>query len=311
MATGDGMPELSTVVVTWRNADVIGRCLAAIEQGAIRRSQEVIVVDNGSDDATSAAAAAAAPSIRIVRLAGNVGFAAAANSGLSIARGRFAALVNSDCFPDPGALDALVDALDENPGLGIVGGRLRYEDGRHQASAGSLPTLRSELWLALGLHVAPLTRQAGVGILAPESLYRSSRPVGWVSAAFCAARREVGPVPESAFLYGEDVEWAAQAGQREFEVRLEPHATAVHLNGYSVRRSHPPGYREARRVESSLRWFASRGAVSLAAERGILALHAVLRLAAATALIPFHGRRGVVRFRRFATLLRAALARQR
>jgi GT2 family glycosyltransferase len=304
---GTRPPDLTTIVVTWRNADVIGRCLAALRAGVRERSQEIVVVDNASDDGTPEVAARAAPEARIVVLPSNAGFAAANNAGMAVASGRFLALVNSDCFPDPGALDRLVDALEAAPEAGIVGGRLRYADGRHQPSAGALPTLRSELWLALGLHRAPLSGRLGVGILTAESLYRRPRRAGWVSGAFCAVRREVGPLPDAAFMYGEDVEWGAEAAARGFEVRLEPSATGMHLNQYSVQRSQPTGFIELRRVDSALRWFAPRGAAVLAVERAILVLHALLRLAPAAALIPLHGRSGVARVRGFAMLIRAAL----
>src|SRR5438067_10866801 len=102
-------PDLTTIVVTWRNAEIVGRCLAAIESAAVRVTQEVIVVDNGSDDGTAEAAAAASASARIVKLRENRGFAAATNVAISMARGRFLGLVNSDCVPDPVSLDVLGD----------------------------------------------------------------------------------------------------------------------------------------------------------------------------------------------------------
>ena len=310
-ASRAGRPDLSTIVVTWRNAEVIARCLGSIRSAALEHPQEIIVVDNASDDGTPDVAATAEPGARVVKLPGNFGFAAANNAGLSHARGRYAALVNSDCFPDPGALDALVDALDESPAIGIVGGKLRYEDGRHQPSAGSLPTLRTELWLALGLHRAPMTARLGIGLLSAEALYLRARRVGWVTGAFCAFRPEVGLLPGEGFMYGEDVEWAAQAHAKGFEVRLEPRATAMHLNAYSVSRSLPRGFREASRVDHALRWFASRGPLPLAAERAILSLHALVRLVAAAALIPIRPRRGVANLRSSGALFRSALTRAR
>jgi N-acetylglucosaminyl-diphospho-decaprenol L-rhamnosyltransferase len=305
--TSDDRPDLTTIVVTWKSADLIGRCLGALCEAAHRHSQEIIVLDNGSDDGTPAVAARAAPDARIISFPSNRGFAAANNVGIAMARGRFVALVNSDCFPDAGALDVLVSALERDPSVGLVGGQLRYGDGRLQPSGGALPTLRSELWLALGLHRAPIVKGLGVGILAAESLCDRPRRVGWVSGAFCVARPEIGPMPDRAFLYGEDVEWGAQAERNGFEVRIDPRATAVHLNSASVGRWLGPGYVEARRVESALRWFATRGAVPVALERGILLVYALLRLVAAAALVPIQGRRSVATMRRFATMLRAVL----
>ena len=198
-------------MVTHDNAEIIERCLSAVNEAARRHSQEVLVVDNGSNDDTIEVARRTVPDVEVLALPDNAGFAAANNRGIAAARGRFIALVNSDCFPDPGALDVLLDAIEQLPAAGLVGGRLRFADGSHQASAGQAPTLRSELWLALGLHRHAATGYLGIGVLfSPSSTIRPRR-VGWVSGAFCVARREVGPLPDSAFMYGEDVQWASQA----------------------------------------------------------------------------------------------------
>jgi GT2 family glycosyltransferase len=298
-------PTLTTIVVTHDNADIVGRCLAAVRAAAVRHSQEIVVVDNASSDGTPEVARRAAPDAEVVELECNLGFAAANNVGIAHARGRLVALVNSDCFPDPGALDRLIDALDARPAAGLAGGRLRFDDGRHQSSGGALPTLFSELWLALGLHRFVLTERFGVAILWSPRLYERPRRAGWVSGAFCVARREIGPLPELGFMYGEDAAWAAQASARGYEAWLEPAAGAVHLGGASVARERA-GYAEARSVEALLRWFGARGRGQLAAERAILCLHAGLRLAGATILLPRRRAFAVRTIRRYSVMLRAA-----
>ena len=302
-AHSDPRVDLTTIIVTHDNADIIERCIAAVGVAAVRHTQEIIVVDNASSDGTPGMVARAAPEADVVVLGHNAGFAAANNVGRARASGRFLALVNSDCFPDPGALDVLVDAALRNPFVGLVGGRLRYDDGRHQSSAGSLPTLGSELWLALGLHRLPLTERLGVGILYSARLYGRARRVGWVSGALCVARHEIGPLPELGFMYGEDVEWAEQAARAGYETWIEPAATAVHLGGASVARSTNAGYMEQRSAEALIRWFARRGSAQLLAIKVILCLHALLRLALAAIMLPLRKQFAVAALRRFRAML--------
>lgn len=308
----DQRPDVTTIVVTHQNVEIVRRCLSALKTAASRHSQEIVVVDNASTDGTPQVAAAAAPQAEMVLLPHNVGFARANNIARSRARGRFLALINSDCFPDPGSLDLLLDAIQRRPSAGLVGGSLRYEHGRHQPSAGQLPTLMSELWLALALHRLPLSRALGIGLLFSPALYDRSRRVGWVSGAFCVARHDIGPLPDSAFMYGEDVEWAAQASRNGFESWLEPRARAIHLASTSVKRVHRVGFAEAKRVEAALRWFATSGNRQLAAERGILCLHAILRLVGAGLSLPLRGKSALATMQRFWIMLReAALASRR
>lgn len=300
-------PDVTTIVVTHNNAEIIDRCLLAVRSAAVRHTQRIVVVDNASWDGTPERVAQVAPEADLIALKHNVGFAAGNNIGRQRASSRFLALVNSDCFPDPGAIDLLVDAALSRPDAGLVGGRLRYEDGRPQSSAGQQPTLVSVLWLAVGMHRLPLTERFGIGMQYPPRLCDRSRAVGWVSGAFCLARREIGPLPELGFMYGEDVEWAAQVHDLGYECWVEPRATAVHLGGASVARMSAAGFTERRSVEALIRWFARRGRAQVVLIRVILCIHALLRLAGATAIWLLDRRAGRAAICRFWAMLGAAL----
>jgi GT2 family glycosyltransferase len=70
---------------------------------------------------------------RVLLLAANVGFAAANNLGLRAARGHFVGFVNSDIFPITDRwIERLVEGLEQNPDIGIIGARLLFEDGSVQ-----------------------------------------------------------------------------------------------------------------------------------------------------------------------------------
>ena len=246
----DQRPDVTTIVVTHQNSDIVSQCLRAIRLAVERYSNELIVVDNASDDGTADRVMQEEPGAVVLALSENIGFAAANNLALKRARGRYFALVNSDCFPDRGALDVLIEAADQLPAAGLIGGSLRYEDGTHQPSAGQLPTLGSELWLACGFHRVPILRRIGVGLLYSPELYRHPTTVGWVSGAFCLARRAIGEMPARGFMYGEDVEWARQACARGYAVWLDPRAAAIHVGSASVMRSQAADFVKTQRVNS-------------------------------------------------------------
>ena len=63
----------------------------------------------------------------------NLGFAPASNIGLTAARGEFVCFLNSDVFPiTDDWLEMLVARLKQNPGIGVIGPRLLFEDGTIQ-----------------------------------------------------------------------------------------------------------------------------------------------------------------------------------
>jgi len=72
-------------------------------------------------------------SFRLLMLESNVGFAAASNVGLRAARGRYVCFLNSDVFPiTDGWLTRLIQGLEANSDVGILGARLLFEDGSVQ-----------------------------------------------------------------------------------------------------------------------------------------------------------------------------------
>jgi GT2 family glycosyltransferase len=70
---------------------------------------------------------------RLLMLESNVGFAAASNVGLHAACGRYVCFLNSDVFPITDRwLTRLIQGLEANSDVGILGSRLLYEDGSVQ-----------------------------------------------------------------------------------------------------------------------------------------------------------------------------------
>jgi GT2 family glycosyltransferase len=310
IAPADDKPAVSIIVVTHNNRELVDPCLRAIFGSLEAISAEVLVVDNASSDGTAQELARSPLPVSVIELAENVGFARAVNVAWEQARGPYVVLVNSDAFPDRGCVERLVEALERRPAAALMGARLRYPSGRLQPSAGTFPSLTGSLWVALCLHRVPGLARLGIGYLASASLYSSPRRVDWVSAALCAARAEAGPMPDSSFMYGEDVAWAAACRARGFEVWLEPAATAVHISRASVERNREAGFAQRRRVQFELAWFASRGPLVRLAARVPLAIHASLRLILYGMLAVVPGR-GSGRVREYAALLAAALSRQR
>ncbi len=102
-------PVCSVVIPTYNGRDLLARCLASIARNRPRDPElaiEVVVADDGSTDGTAEMLARFHPEVRLVRLEQNGGFCAAANAGLSAARGRFIQLLNNDTEVAPGWIEA-------------------------------------------------------------------------------------------------------------------------------------------------------------------------------------------------------------
>src|SRR5437016_7282092 len=97
------MPDLSVVIPSFDTASMTLRCCRAV-LASMPDGSEVIVADDGSTDGTGALLAREASVVRVVRLEANRGFAAAANRGVAVARGRIILLLNSDAIVEADAL---------------------------------------------------------------------------------------------------------------------------------------------------------------------------------------------------------------
>jgi hypothetical protein len=105
---GDSPPVLSVTMPVWsRTADLARMATHAIERvwDVARVPTEVVVIDNGSPHEHPDLRA------RVFRFDDNKGVAMAWNKGISLARAPVIAVLNSDCWVEPGWDEALYEAV--------------------------------------------------------------------------------------------------------------------------------------------------------------------------------------------------------
>ena len=102
-------------------------------------AEEIIVVDNGSNDDSVEFLKISFPSVKVVTLDKNYGFAKANNIGIRLASGSRIALLNNDTVVDSQWLEELNHALDNHPEVGFCASKmLMYRDPNIIDSAGDM-----------------------------------------------------------------------------------------------------------------------------------------------------------------------------
>ncbi len=129
-------PDVSIVIPVYNQAPFTLACIDALLQHESRYSFEILVGDDGSSDATAAALAVPLPAVRHIRHDVNLGFVRNCNATARHASGRTLVFLNNDTQVLPGWLDELIGTLEANPGIGLVGSKLIYPDGRLQECGG-------------------------------------------------------------------------------------------------------------------------------------------------------------------------------
>jgi len=119
------MPRtVSVVIATYRRPDVLPGCLEALERQRLRPS-EVIVVDQSPDSSTRELVTVRRGSGYELRYVHSdaAGVSLARNIGWRLARGEIVAYTDDDAVPDPGWIEAIVEAFESTP-ADMVGGRI-------------------------------------------------------------------------------------------------------------------------------------------------------------------------------------------
>ena len=229
--------DLSIIIVTWNGRSFVEECLQSIEAEAHAPGPEIIVVDNASTDGTPDMIARDFPTVRLVRNRDNLGFAKANNIGIALAGGKYVLLVNSDVRVLPGCLNKLSALLEQNPTVGLVGPQMLGTNFKVRRSCMRFPTLWNSFCRATAMDTLfPGSRLLG-GMLMSDFAHDTPRDVevlnGWFWATRREALRQVGPLDEHFFMYGEDVDWCYRFHLAGWRVVFFPEAQAIHYGGGS------------------------------------------------------------------------------
>jgi len=221
--------DLSIIIVNWNTSGLLRQCLNSIFDTGSRFSFEIIVVDNASSDDSVSMVEADFPSVILIKNTQNMGFAPANNQGMSIARGRYFMLLNSDTIVLPGALDALMQVADAHPDVGVIGPQLLNMDHTVQESWSSFPSLLSEL---LGRNFR---------VSRPISDVPHAHDVDWVGGACMLVRtktvQDVGQLDSDYFFYSEEMDWCYRIRRKNWKIWYLTSAQIHHLGGGSSDRA--------------------------------------------------------------------------
>lgn len=215
------MSQVDVVVVNHNGGRWLARTLSALESQRFRDFR-IIVVDNASTDGSVDAIDAGEIPVTVVRAGRNLGFAAGNNLALQVyVQADTVALLNPDAFPDPGWLEALMNAARVHPDFAAFGSCMRsHHDERTLDGIGDV------------YHASGLYWREGHGCPS-DSAPRVPREIFAPCAAAALYRtRDVikaGGFDDTYFCYGEDVDLGFRlrlAGHRALYV---PDATVVHV----------------------------------------------------------------------------------
>lgn len=138
--------DVSIIIVNYNTKDLTRNCLKSIFEQTKNISFEVIVSDNGSNDGSIEMIKSEFPQVILIENNENLGFGAANNCGLKIAKGKYIFYLNSDTVLLNNAAKIFFEYWENSPEkekIGALGGVLQDEKGNLIHSGGEFPKYKS------------------------------------------------------------------------------------------------------------------------------------------------------------------------
>lgn len=225
----------AVVVLNWNGEHHLRNFLADV----VSRSTEadVVVADNGSTDGSVEYVESLAPSVRLIRLDRNYGFAEGYNRAIEqLAEYEYVVLLNSDVKVEEGWLQPLLARMESDGGIAAVGPKIldlnRPDHFEYAGAAGGYIDY-------LGY---PFCRGRILNCCErDEGQYDDVREVFWVGGAAMCCRTSVfmalGGFCGEFFAHQEEIDLCWRMQLAGYRVVIEPSSRVWHLGGGTLQKS--------------------------------------------------------------------------
>jgi GT2 family glycosyltransferase len=204
-----------------RHYDTIA-CLASLSRSDYK-NMSIILLDNSSTDGSISVIRNEYPAVQIISLEKNLGYAGNNNIGIKAALAQGAEwvfILNDDTLLDSSCLTLLLDAVEKDPEIGVVGPMVYHYDEPNviQSAGGSL----DNYWR--NVHLGQNETDLGQ--------FHSLHLVEWVSGCAILVKNKmvekIGLLDERFFMYWEEIEWCIRAGRVGWKIAHIPQAKLWH-----------------------------------------------------------------------------------
>jgi GT2 family glycosyltransferase len=216
-------PKVAIVVLNWNGYEYTKECIASLER-ITYPNYEIIIVDNGSTDGSPQRLAGEFSRHKVILNEANLGFARGCNIGLRHALAGdadYLLLVNNDSIVEKGFLEPAVDALEADPAIGLVTGKIYFRD------------IPNQIWHAGGRSHLLRGLAVSTGRGQPDTgQFNRRREIDFATGALMLIRRsvleEVGLLPEEYFFGQEDWDYCTTLRRRGYKLCYIPEFVTHH-----------------------------------------------------------------------------------
>ena len=231
------MTRTAVVILNWNGRQHLERFLPSVVRHTPAWA-DIIVADNGSTDSSVEFVTSNYPTVKIIRLVQNFGFAGGYNKALQEVNSEYFVLLNSDVEVTEGWLEPLIATLSDNPNVGAIAPKIRSlcepEKFEYAGAAGGYIDI-------LGY---PFCRGRILSTVeCDKGQYNDRRDIFWASgAAFCCRAelfKRLGGFDTDFFAHMEEIDLCWRMQLAGYKIQVEPRSIVYHLGGGTLPNNSP------------------------------------------------------------------------
>lgn len=216
----------SIIIPVFNNADYTFQCLRSLLREVDFKEDEIIVVNNAPDDETKRMLSYMEGTVRLINNLENPGIVHVCNQGAAVARGKYIVFLSNFAMVLPNWLKYLVETIEKDSSVGVVGSMLVNPDRSIQEAGGIVWRYGSD-------------DKYGSGEDSGDRRYRYSREVDYCSGASLLARKDLfdkygGFDERYAPAYYEDMDLCFGIRSLGYKVIYQPASKLIHCEGVAA-----------------------------------------------------------------------------
>ena len=225
--------KVSVIILNWNGQALLEEFLPSVIANSPSDVAEVVVADNGSTDGSVAMLTKKYPSVRLILLDKNYGFAEGYNKAINQTDAEYTVLLNSDIEVTANWLDAPLAAMGADKSIAAVQPKIRAQRNKeyfeYAGAAGGF----------FDIYGYPYCRGRVMSVVEKDlGQYDTQADVLWATGACLFIRTEVykkeGGLDPRFFAHQEEIDMCWRLRSRGYRIVCAPESIVYHVGGATL-----------------------------------------------------------------------------
>lgn len=227
--------ELSIVVTSYKNPQLLKVCLDSVKKCTNNLEHELIVADSATEERMELMMREEYPDVKFFPFKENVGFQVLVKKGIESSTGKYILLLNGDIIVTPDSVQQMLKLVQSDSSIGMVGPKLLNFNGTMQQSCFRFYKPITIVYRRTFLGKFAFAKKHLDWFLMNDYDHAETKEVDWLmGSALMISRRaieKVGHMDSRFFMYMEDVDWCRRFWENGFKVIFYPFVSMHHYHG--------------------------------------------------------------------------------